>query len=106
MRKVTLGRTQIKVSSVSLGTWAFGGANMSGKFSVGWSDQSKNNSKKLKYVFKSKQTGFTAKVNELQSRRNNSMLLSSYVKRRLHTTTRAKLKEKISSNSIRKFKPL
>ena len=46
MRKVTLGRTQIKVSSVSLGTWAFGGANMSGKFSVGWSDQSKNNSKK------------------------------------------------------------
>ena len=46
LRKVTLGRTQIKVSSVSLGTWAFGGANMSGKFSVGWSDQSKNNSKK------------------------------------------------------------
>ena len=36
----------MKVSSVSLGTWAFGGANMSGKFSVGWSDQSKNNSKK------------------------------------------------------------
>ncbi len=45
MRKVSLGRTQIKVSSISLGTWAFGGASMSGKFSVGWSDQNKNNSK-------------------------------------------------------------
>lgn len=39
MRKIVLGRTNAKVSAISLGTWAFGGANTSGKFSVGWGGQ-------------------------------------------------------------------
>ncbi len=37
MRKVTLGRTNVEVSAISLGTWAYGGSNMSGDKSVGWS---------------------------------------------------------------------
>ena len=36
MRKIILGRTNEEVSAISLGTWAFGGASMSGKISVGW----------------------------------------------------------------------
>ncbi len=44
MRKVVLGRTGIKVSAISLGTWAYGGANMSGKFPVGWSGQNDKDS--------------------------------------------------------------
>ena len=44
MRKVVLGRTGKSVSAISLGTWAFGGANMSGKFSVGWADQNDKDS--------------------------------------------------------------
>ena len=36
MRKIMLGRTNEEVSAISLGTWAFGGASMSGKISVGW----------------------------------------------------------------------
>ena len=39
MRKVILGRTNERVSAISLGTWAFGGASMSGSFSVGWGGQ-------------------------------------------------------------------
>ena len=45
MRQVTLGRTKVPVSAVSLGTWAFGGANMSGKIPVGWSGQKDADSK-------------------------------------------------------------
>ena len=45
MRQVTLGRTKVPVSAVSLGTWAFGGANMSGKIPVGWSGQKNADSK-------------------------------------------------------------
>ena len=45
MRKVVLGRTNAKVSAISLGTWAYGGASMSGKFSVGWGGQSDLDSK-------------------------------------------------------------
>ena len=37
MRQVTLGRTNANVSAISLGTWAYGGSNMSGDRSVGWS---------------------------------------------------------------------
>jgi len=44
MRKIKLGRTNCTVSSVSLGTWAFGGQNMNGKISVGWGGQNKNDS--------------------------------------------------------------
>ena len=40
MRKVVLGKTGISVSAISLGTWAFGGENKSGKKSVGWGNQS------------------------------------------------------------------
>ena len=39
MRKVILGKTGISVSAISLGTWAFGGENKSGKKSVGWANQ-------------------------------------------------------------------
>ena len=39
MRQVTLGKTNVPVSAISLGTWAFGGANMAGKIPVGWSGQ-------------------------------------------------------------------
>ena len=45
MRKIVLGRIGIRVSAISLGTWAFGGENMSGKFSVGWGGQTRNDSK-------------------------------------------------------------
>ena len=45
MRKVVLGRTNIEVSAISLGTWAFGGANMSGKIAVGWAGQNNNDSR-------------------------------------------------------------
>ena len=45
MRKVILGRTNVAVSAVSLGTWAFGGENKSGKISVGWADQNDADSK-------------------------------------------------------------
>ena len=45
MRKVVLGRTNVEVSAISLGTWAYGGANMSGSFSVGWGGQSDSDSK-------------------------------------------------------------
>ena len=47
MRKVVLGRTGKSVSAISLGTWAFGGANMSGKFSVGWADQNDKDSQSV-----------------------------------------------------------
>ena len=46
MRKIVLGKTNCEVSAISLGTWAFGGESMSGKFSVGWSGQTKENSEK------------------------------------------------------------
>jgi len=45
MRKIVLGRTNIEVSAISLGTWAFGGANMSGKIAVGWAGQNHNDSR-------------------------------------------------------------
>lgn len=47
MRKITLGRTNQKISAISLGTWSFGGANMSGKIPVGWADQSETDSKSV-----------------------------------------------------------
>ena len=45
MRKIVLGRTNIEVSAISLGTWAYGGANISEGFSVGWAGQSDSDSK-------------------------------------------------------------
>lgn len=39
MRKIILGRTNVAVSAISLGTWSFGGPNMSGKRAVGWGGQ-------------------------------------------------------------------
>ena len=40
MRKVILGRTSVKVSAISLGTWSYGGENKVGKRAVGWGGQS------------------------------------------------------------------
>ena len=45
MRQVTLGRTKVPVSAISLGTCAFGGANTSGKIPIGWSGQKDADSK-------------------------------------------------------------
>ena len=45
MRKVILGKTNKSVSAISLGTWAHGGSNTSGKVSVGWGGQSDKDSK-------------------------------------------------------------
>ena len=45
MRKITLGRTNQTVSAISLGTWSFGGASMSGKIPVGWANQPETDSK-------------------------------------------------------------
>lgn len=47
MRKIILGKTNCEVSAISLGTWAFGGENMSGNFSVGWEGQNKEDSEKV-----------------------------------------------------------
>ena len=40
MKKITFGRTNVKVSTISLGTWSYGSGNVSGGRSVGWADQS------------------------------------------------------------------
>ncbi len=40
MKQITFGRTNAKVSTISLGTWSYGGENVSGGRSVGWADQS------------------------------------------------------------------
>ena len=47
MRKIVLGRTKASVSAISLGTWAFGGENKIGKKSVGWANQSDDNSRSV-----------------------------------------------------------
>jgi len=47
MRKIILGRTKASVSAISLGTWAFGGGNKIGKKSVGWANQSDDNSRSV-----------------------------------------------------------
>jgi len=40
MQQITFGKTNEKVSTISLGTWSYGGGNVSGGRSVGWADQS------------------------------------------------------------------
>jgi aryl-alcohol dehydrogenase-like predicted oxidoreductase len=45
MKRITFGRTDAKVSAISLGTWSYGGGNISGGRSVGWADQSDSNSR-------------------------------------------------------------
>ncbi len=45
MKQITFGRTGAKVSTISLGTWSYGGGNVSGGRSVGWADQSDKNSR-------------------------------------------------------------
>jgi myo-inositol catabolism protein IolS len=44
MKQITFGRTKAKVSTISLGTWSYGGENVSGGRSVGWADQSDTDS--------------------------------------------------------------
>ncbi len=39
MRKIVLGKTGAKVSTISLGTWSYGGANKQGETPVGWEGQ-------------------------------------------------------------------
>ena len=45
MKQITFGRTNAKVSTISLGTWSYGGGNVSGGRSVGWADQSDSDSR-------------------------------------------------------------
>ena len=44
MKQITFGRTKAKVSTISLGTWSYGGENVSDGRSVGWADQSDTDS--------------------------------------------------------------
>ena len=44
MKQITFGRTKAKVSTISLGTWSYGGGNVSGGRPVGWADQSDTDS--------------------------------------------------------------
>ena len=44
MKQIILGKTNQSVSSVSLGTWSFGGTNVSGTTPVGWANQSDEDS--------------------------------------------------------------
>jgi aryl-alcohol dehydrogenase-like predicted oxidoreductase len=44
MKQITFGRTGAKVSTISLGTWSYGGGNVSGGQPVGWADQSDKDS--------------------------------------------------------------
>lgn len=39
MRKIILGKTGQEVSTISLGTWSYGGANKQGRIPVGWDGQ-------------------------------------------------------------------
>ena len=39
MRKIILGKTDAEVSTISLGTWSYGGANKQGETPVGWEGQ-------------------------------------------------------------------
>ena len=45
MKKITFGRTNELVSTISLGTWSYGGGNVSGGRSVGWADQADEDSR-------------------------------------------------------------
>lgn len=45
MKQITFGRTNAKVSTISLGTWSYGSGNVSGGRSVGWADQSDTDSR-------------------------------------------------------------
>ena len=48
----TLGRTGVSVSRISLGTWSYGGANVSDKIPVGWAGQTEADSiKALKLAY-------------------------------------------------------
>ena len=52
MEIVTLGRTGVNVSRISLGTWSYGGPNMAGKNQpVGWGGQTDEDSKTLQSTF-------------------------------------------------------
>jgi aryl-alcohol dehydrogenase-like predicted oxidoreductase len=45
MKKITFGRTNVKVSTISLGTWSYGSGNVSRGQSIGWADQSDTDSR-------------------------------------------------------------
>ena len=45
MKQIIFGRTNSKVSTISLGTWSYGSGNVSGGRSVGWADQSDTDSR-------------------------------------------------------------
>ena len=46
MKEITLGRTGVVVSAISLGTWSYGGENTTGSIPVGWAGQINDDSQK------------------------------------------------------------
>ena len=53
MRKILLGNTGQEVSTISLGTWAYGGENKQGNIPVGWEGQEdKDSINALKHCYK------------------------------------------------------
>ena len=53
MRKILLGKTGQEVSTISLGTWSYGGANKQGNIPVGWEGQEdKDSINALKHCYK------------------------------------------------------
>ena len=46
MKQITLGRTGALISSISLGTWSYGGENTTGSIPVGWAGQINDDSQK------------------------------------------------------------
>ena len=57
MNFTILGKTNQQVSSISLGTWSYGGANLSGKTPVGWANQEDKDSQQAL------QTAYDAGIN-------------------------------------------
>ena len=57
MNFIILGKTNQRVSSISLGTWSYGGANLSGKTPVGWANQEDEDSRQAL------QTAYDAGIN-------------------------------------------
>ena len=45
MKKITLGRTNAEVSTISLGTWSYGGTRSTSSMAVGWEGQEDKDSK-------------------------------------------------------------
>ena len=90
MNFILLGKTKQRVSSISLGTWSYGGANLSGKMSVGWANQEDEDSQQaLQTAYRSEEH-----TSELQSRTNLVCRLLLEKKNKIKKTQKHKNKKK------------